>query len=257
MRSIPVAIVTGLAISGIALAVVLSAQQGQGGSDLEALRKEIEALKARQQTLEQQFGQLIAALNQARDPQPQEAAIDISNLPVRGRPDAKVTMVEFSDVQCPFCGRHFRETMPQITRDYVDTGKLRYVFKDFPIESLHPQAPKAHEALHCAKDQGKYWEMWERLFSNPKPLAPSDLVKHAGALGLDESQFKGCLDSGRHASTVSASIQEAVSLGASGTPIVFFGLTEPGSNTVKAIRVIRGAYPYDRFKATIDSLLAQ
>jgi protein-disulfide isomerase len=257
MRSISLVTGVGLLLVGIALGAVLMAQTTSEPSDVAALRKEIEALKARQATLEQQVGQLLAALNQARDPQPEQVPISIANAASRGRADAKVTMIEFSDFQCPFCGRHVRETMPRIDSEYIQTGKVRYVFRDFPIDSLHPQAPKAHEAVNCAGDQGKYWEMWERLFSNPRQLSPAQLVDHGKAVGADPGLMKQCLDSRKYEAAVNASVKEAIGLGASGTPIVFFGLTEPGSDTVKAVRVIRGAYPYDRFKQTIDALLAQ
>lgn len=254
MRSRSIALGTALLLAGVALGVVLSGQPTTPeSSEIAALRKEMEELKKRQQAVEQQLGQILAAINQAREPQ--DVPINIAGAPSKGRADARVTMIEFSDFQCPFCGRHVRETMPRIDREYIQTGKVRYVFRDFPIESLHPQAPKAHEAVNCAKDQGKYWEMWERFFANPRQLAPADLPGHAQALGLDVPRFKECLDSGRHAAAVKASVQDAIGLGASGTPIIFFGLTEPGSDTVKAVRVVRGAYPYDRFKQIIDGLL--
>ncbi len=258
MKSVTAAAGVGLLLAGFVLgAVVDGRQQSPDSSELAALRKDMEALKARQQALEQQLNQLLAALTQARDPQPQQVPINIANAPFRGKADAKVTMIEFSDFQCPYCGRHYRDTMPQIDRDYIQTGKVKYVFRDFPIDSLHPQSPKGHEAANCANEQGKYWEMWNALFSQPKPMAHDDLVEHAKSVGLDVPRFTQCLDSGKYTGAVNASVQEAISLGASGTPIVFFGLTEPGSGTVKAVRVLRGAYPYDRFKATIDSLLAQ
>jgi len=258
MKVVTVAIGAGLLVAGVALGAVLSGQQSSPDSqELSALRKDIEALKTRQQALGQQLNQLLAALTQARDSQPQEAPISIANAPSRGKADAKVTMIEFSDFQCPYCGRHYRETMPQIERDYIQTGKVRYVFRDFPIDSLHPQSPKGHEAANCANEQGKYWEMWNTLFSSPKQMAHDDLIAHAKSVGLDVPRFTQCLDSGKYTAKVNASVQDAIALGASGTPIVFFGLTEPGSETVKAVRVLRGAYPYDRFKATIDALLAQ
>lgn len=259
MKSVTLAVGTGLLLGGFALGAVVGAQQQEsaGSSEIATLRKDIEALKARQQALEQQLNQLIAALTQARDPQPDKVPINIANAPSRGKADAKVTMIEFSDFQCPYCGRHYRETMPKITQEYIETGKVRYVFRDFPIDSLHPQSPKGHEAANCANDQGKYWEMWNALFSNPKQMSHDDLVARAKQIGLDGPRFTQCLDSGKYTGAVNASVQEAITLGASGTPIVFFGLTEPGSGTVKAVRVLRGAYPYDRFKATIDALLAQ
>jgi protein-disulfide isomerase len=254
MPSRMTAIGIGLFVAGIALGVVVTAQQGPS-SEIESLRKEVEALKSRQEQLEAQLGQLLAALGQGREPQ--QVTLSLAGAPTRGRQDAKVTMVEFSDFQCPFCGRHVRETMPQIERDYIQTGKVRYVFRDLPIESLHPQAPKAHEAVHCARDQGKYWELWQRFFANPRQLGIEDMVQHAAAVGLDTAAFRRCVESGAHAGTVRGSLEEASRLGATGTPIIFFGLTEPGSDALTATAVIRGAYPYDRFKTTIESLLAQ
>jgi protein-disulfide isomerase len=254
MKSILVALGGALAATGVMLGVGVPGQQAP--SEIEALRKEVEALKVRQQTLETQLSQLLAAL-QGQPAEPQQVTIDLSNAPARGREDAKVTMVEFSDFQCPFCGRHFRETMPQIDRDYIKTGKVRYVFKDFPIESLHPQAPKAHEAVNCAGEQNKYWEMWARFFSNPRQLAPADLAGHAAAEGLDVGRFEECVSSGRFAGAVRNNIQQAMQLGATGTPWVFLGVTSPGSTTLTATKIIRGAFPYDRFKSVIDELLAQ
>jgi protein-disulfide isomerase len=247
-------LVVALVVAGISLGVVLSGQQGT--SDIDALRKEIEALKTRQQTLETQLSQLLAALR-GEPQQPQEVTIDLTDAPSRGRADAKVTMVEFSDFQCPYCGRHFRETMPKIEQEYIQTGKIRYVFKDLPIESLHPQAPKAHEAANCAAEQNKYWEIWNLFFSNPRQLARPDLTKHAASAGLDVAQFDACVDSGRYHGAVQKSVEHAMNLGASGTPFIFLGITQPGSNTLLATQTIRGAYPYDRFKSTIDALLAQ
>lgn len=255
MKSVTIALAVALAVAGIALGVVLSGQQGT--PEIDALRKEIEALKARQQALESQLSQLLAALGQGEPREPQQVTIDLSNAPSRGRDDAKVTMVEFSDFQCPYCGRHFRETMPQLDREYIQTGKVRYVFKDFPIDSLHPQAPKAHEAANCAGDQNKYWEMWSRFFSNPRQLARADLSTHAAAEGLDVARFNECVESGRYAAAVQSSVEQAMGLGATGTPYIFFGITQPGGRALTATRMIRGAFPYERFKSTIDALLVQ
>ena len=254
MKSVTIALGIALSVVSISLGVVLYGQQRT--SEIDALRKDIEALKARQETLESQLAQLLAALR-GEPQQPEKVTIDLSGARSRGRADAKVTLVEFSDFQCPFCGRHFRETMPQIDREYIQTGKVRYVFKDFPIETLHPQAPKAHEAANCAGDQNKYWEMWNRLFSNPRQFARPDLSKHAAAEGLDVARFDECVDSGRYTASVKNSVEEAMSLGATGTPYIFLGVTQPGSDTLTATRLIRGAFPYERFKSAIDELLAQ
>ena len=146
--------------------------------------------------------------------------------------------------------------MPKIEADFIKTGKVKYVSRDLPLESIHPFAFKAAEATHCAGDKGKYWEMHDLLFANQRELAPKDLSKHAEALGLDVAAFDKCLESGKHAGRIRKDMAESEKVGARGTPIFFLGLTEPNSSQVKAVRVIRGAHPYAAFKEAIDSLLA-
>ncbi len=146
--------------------------------------------------------------------------------------------------------------MPQIERDYIKTGKVKYVVRDFPIESIHPQAFKAHEAANCAGEQGKYWEMHDRLFTNPRALRLKSLSGYAEAIGLDLPTFKKCLSSGKHEAEIRADMDDGVKAGVRGTPTFLLGLTEPNSSKVKATQLIRGAQPYSRFKQAIDRLLA-
>lgn len=143
-----------------------------------------------------------------------------------GDPGAPVTIAEFSDYQCPFCASYFRETWPQLKAAFVDTGRVRYVFKDFPLTNIHPQAPKAHEAARCAGEQGAYWDMHARLFSGQaqwgRALDHVAVLKDSAAeLGLEMSDFETCLVSGRWASAVNADIAEGVGLGVRGTPTFF------------------------------------
>lgn len=146
--------------------------------------------------------------------------------------------------------------MPQIEKDYIKTGKVKYVVRDFPLESIHPQAFKAHEAANCAGDQGKYWEMHDRLFTNQKALGLKALPGHAEVVGLDLPTFEACLSSGKHSSEIRADLAEGIKAGVRGTPTFLLGLTEPNASKVKATRIIRGAQPYFRFKQVIDRLLA-
>jgi protein-disulfide isomerase len=111
----------------------------------------------------------------------------------RGDGDATLALLEFSDFECPFCGRFATEIYPQIERDYIEQGRLRYMFVDDPIEQMHPNAFKAHEAALCAGEQGKYWEMHARLFANQKALAPEALRSHAEAAGADGAALQACL----------------------------------------------------------------
>lgn len=145
---------------------------------------------------------------------------------VLGDPDAPVTIVEFSDYQCPFCLRYFNETLPQIKANLIDTGRVRYEFKDFPLVSIHPQAPKAHAAARCAGDQAAYWEMHDVLFADQPEWStladPVPLLKElAAGLGLDTTAFNTCLDSDKWASAIEAEINEGLGLGLSGTPTFF------------------------------------
>jgi len=123
-------------------------------------------------------------------------------------------------------------------------SKVRLVWKDFPLMSIHPQAFKASEAAHCAGDQGKYWEYHDRLFDNQKAMDVDSLKKHAAALGLDAAAFDACLDSGKHAPRVRAGLEAGMRLGVSSTPSVFING-----------RLLTGAQPFEAFQAVIDDEL--
>ena len=254
------------AVLGLLLAQTAAAQSGD---DVRALGKEVEALKAGQAALQkdlQEIKSLLQAQAQAQaapaparapaTPEVVDVVLSVDGAPIKGERTAKVTVVEFTDYQCPFCSRHFRQVWPQLEQDYVKTGKARFVLRDLPLEAIHPQAFKAAEATYCAGAQGKVWEMHDRLFANQGALARKDLSAHAQALGLEVEAFDKCVDGGTGAARIRKDMAESEKVGARGTPIFFLGLTEPNSSQVKAVRVIRGAHPYAAFKEAIDSLLA-
>lgn len=114
----------------------------------------------------------------------------IGRAALRGDPHAKLAVVEFSDFQCPFCARYFKETLIDIQRDYIAKGQAAYVFVNFPLESIHKLAFKAAEAAACAGDQGRYWDMHDQLFANQNVLTEPDLIDHARALGLEPLRFR-------------------------------------------------------------------
>ena len=250
----------------IVVLVLTQPATAQPGEDLRALGQEIEALTAGQTTIRKEVEEIKRLLRAAqaaprrapaaRAVEPSDVLLSVEGAPFRGDEGAKVTVVEFTDYQCPFCSRHFRQTWSELERDYVKTGKVKYVIRDLPLESLHPQAFKAAEATHCAGDQGKYWEMHDRLFSSQGALGRKDLSDHAQALGLDVGTFDQCVDGGKGAARIRKDIADSETAGARGTPIFFIGLTEPTGSSIKALAVIRGARPYAVFKEAIDSLLA-
>ena len=127
---------------------------------------------------------------------------------------------------------------------------------DLPLESIHKNAFKAAEAARCAKEQGKYWEMHERLFVNPQTLNPPDLVGHATAIGLKEDEFKKCLDDGTYAAAVRKDMAEAQKAGVTGTPAFFLAVPEGNDGKVKVVQRLSGAQPFAAFQAAIDGALA-
>ena len=241
--------------------MVISTVYGELASqeDLGALRREIEDLKEGQKAIREDLKAikgLLSASQKARNPvQEVERILKVSDDPTKGNRNATLTLIEFTDYQCPFCGRHTRSVLPQIEKELIDTGKIRYVLRDFPLSSIHPQAAKAHEAAHCAGEQGKYWEMHDQLFANQKDLEADKLVGHAQAAGVsDAPAFQACLDSGKYEARLKASLKEGTEAGIRGTPSFLLGQTKP-KGTVKAVKLIRGAQPFPVFQQQIDALL--
>ena len=226
--------------------------------ELAALRAELEALKAGQASIQRDLQEIKRLLLEG-PPEPTlplpESPIAVAGAASKGNPEATLTLIEFSDYQCPFCARHVRDTLTEIDKTYVSTGKVRYVFRNFPIESIHALAFRAHEAAACAAEQGKFWEMHSRLFTNQKALGPEDLQKHAETIGLELSKFQTCFDSRRLSARIREDIAEGRSLGVNGTPMFFVGITQPKDGKVKALRVLRGAQDFEAFRNAIESLL--
>ncbi|PYR49461.1 MAG: hypothetical protein DMF95_12325 [Acidobacteria bacterium] len=156
-------------------------------SDLTDLRKEIETLRATQLAMQTDLQEIKAILQrptQAAHPSGPvaNAIVSLRDVMIKGNVTARVALVEFSDYECPFCGRYATQSFPEVEREYIDTGKIQYAFIDFPLESIHPQAVKAAEAALCAGDQGIYWDMHDRLMRNQNARSPSALPTQAAAM---------------------------------------------------------------------------
>jgi protein-disulfide isomerase len=165
-----------------------------------------------------------------------------------GPEDAQVTLVEFTDYQCPFCKRHFDQTEAQLQSEYIKTGKMRWVIRDLPL-SFHQNAHLAAEAARCAGDQNKYKQMHDKLFETQTVWAESATAQtiiagYAKVLGMDGTIFTQCLSSGKHKAAVDADLALAGRMGANGTP-TFFVNGQP----------LIGAQPFSAFKAVIDAAL--
>lgn len=175
--------------------------------------------------------------------------------PFLGPQKAKVTIIEFTDYQCPFCRRFWRETLEQIKQEYINSGKsVKFVLRDFPLSSIHPMAQKYSEAAECAEDQRKYWEMHDKIFQEQDKLGQgtissygiSDIKKWAGDLGLNSFEFNQCLDSDKYASEVKKDFDDGSRAGVNGTPTFFINA-----------RVLVGSQPFENFKTIIDQELKE
>ncbi len=181
--------------------------------------------------------------------------VSLDDDPVKGDPNAPVTVVEYSDFQCPFCSRFYQQTLPQLEKKYIETGKVKFVYKDFPIDGIHPNARPAHIAAECADEQGKFWEYHDLLFDKQgewKGISTVDVdakfKEYATDLGLS-SEFASCLKSDKISEEVNQDYLEGQRHGATGTPTFFIGNDKDGF--VK----LRGAQPFASFESQIESYL--
>jgi protein-disulfide isomerase len=179
--------------------------------------------------------------------------ISIGNAPLLGSAEAKVTVVEFSDFQCPFCASFFSNTLSELKKEYIDTGKIKFYYKHYPLD-FHQNAKVASVASECAKEQSKFWEYHNTLLGNQtlwETTTGNDTVKtfegYAENLGLDSSRFKPCLDSMKYERTVDSDLQQGSIMGITGTPSFFVGME--GKYTL-----IEGAQPFESFKRAIDDV---
>jgi protein-disulfide isomerase len=176
-----------------------------------------------------------------KEPRVVRVGVSTQNAPFLGPADAPVTIVEFSDFHCPYCKR----VLPSLTEVRSRYGdKVKLVFRDFPLDRLHPQARGAAEAARCAHDQNKFWEYHDVLFSNAPQASPVHLKAYAEQVGLDAQTFERCLTSGKHAAGVQRDLDEGMRLGVSGTPAFFVNG-----------RLLSGAQPVERFVRMIDDEL--
>jgi protein-disulfide isomerase len=180
-------------------------------------------------------------------------ALTIAGRPSLGSAAAPITFIEFSDFQCPFCGRYVRDTLPKILAAYVDTGKIHYVFRHYPIAELHPQAPMSARAADCAHQQGRFWPMHDRLFASPTDHSQGPLTALASASGLNMSSFAACMSAGARP-LLREDYDAGTAGGMAGTPAFFMGPVTQGG-TVQVTHTVYGAQPYEAFATVIDAAL--
>jgi len=209
--------------------------------------------------LEDAIAKLELKLLQNQLPTKQPSApvkISVDDDPIIGNPDAPITIVEFSDFQCPFCARFHTQTLPLILEEYIEQGKVKLVFRDFPIQSIHPNALPASVAAECANEQDKFREMHDVLFEKQSEWNKLETVnalslfsQYASDMQLDQEAFDSCLSSGKYIPEIKNDLDDGRDYGVSGTPGFFVGNDEIGYVELK------GAQPFESFKKVIDAQL--
>lgn len=198
-------------------------------------------------------GNTFSAAPQAEDePQFVHVSLDAREYSL-GRSDAPLTLLEFTDYQCPYCRRFQAETWPLIKKNYIDTGKLRFIVRDLPLQ-FHSSAMPAAEAAHCAGEQGKFWEMHHALLTGDDPLADGGIDRRATQLGLDLERLHACTKASRYESAIARNMAAADALHVNGTPAFVLGRIANGGLEGQ---LVSGAQPYVEFDAAFRQLLAQ
>jgi len=208
--------------------------------EIRELRRAIEGLRGRRP--------------QAERPPDEKVKVDVAGGPVLGRADAPVTLVEFTDLECPYCRAFHVGAFERLKREYIDTGKVRFVTRDFPLD-FHPNARPAALAVRCGGEQGKFWEMRHGVTLNAGALNRELYDRLARELGLDAGRFSACIAADRYRAEIDRDVAEAQSAGISGTPTFVLGATTPGT-TVEGQRIV-GALPFPVFEARIKALLGE
>ena len=237
-------ILVGVVISAASTARAEGITPEQADQILNELKQIRQLLQQQQTLLRQNTGRRAA-------PPDQKVKLKLVDTYALGSDDAPVTLVEFTDYQCPYCSKFHQMTFPQIKKNYIDTGKIRFVSRDLPLD-FHKNALQAARATRCAGEQNKYWEIRHVLGSNPKNLGKEEILKYALVEQLNLEQFQSCFESDEYEKEINQDIADAHSVGITGTPGFVLGRTS--KNDFEGIK-IKGAFPYSAFAKKIDKLL--
>ena len=243
------------------LALTLLMSQGSGAAqtqndDLVKLKDEVARLNAQQL-------QILASLDELKKmmkgPSPPALkppqTMGVAGEPYKGEPTAKLAIIEYADFQCPFCRRFEHDIYPQIRDSYVSSGKLKFFHRDMPL-AFHQGAMPAARAVHCATEQGKFWEMHDSLLGDAASLTAADIDERAGKLGLNVAELDSCISSDRFAAMIQRSVTEASEMQISGTPTFIIGTLDAHGELMSVRKTVVGAASFDSFKAALDPLLA-
>ena len=237
------------------LALILAAPLGaQGTGKEEGITRQqanqiLEELRNIRQLLEKQ-GNAAAP----KPSEPPKAKLNMTGAEMLGSKNAPLTMVEFTDYQCPFCQRFHTTVFSEIKKNYIDTGKVRFYSRDMPLDSMHPNAIRAAQAARCASEQGQFWALRDIMGANPNKLDMESLVADAAGLKMDTAKFRACVESDKYKQAIQSDVLEAMKIGADGTPTFVIG-----KSTADGVdgEVLVGAMPYEIFDRKLKAIEAK
>jgi protein-disulfide isomerase len=219
---------------------------------LQEIRRDLKSIKQDVQQLRNDIETIQA--ERSGNKKSRIAKVSLSDKPRMGEGEAKIAIIEFSDFECPFCRRHNSQTLPKLKETYIDTGKVQYVMRDYPL-SFHRQAKSAAIAANCAGKQNNYWQMHDKLFSHKGGFKREAYISLAKELELDDGQYIRCLDDPAEAKLVDEDTTYGSSIGVRGTPAFFIG-TIKGDQIVE-VKHVQGAQPFSSFQRIIDGMLKE
>lgn len=211
----------------------------------------LDELREVRQLLQQQGAMLQQLAEKNGPPAPTRAKLDLAGFQMLGSKDAPLTLVEFTDYQCPYCRQFHVNTFGELKKNYIDTGKVRFYSRDLPLDQIHPNASRAAQAARCASDQGQFWTMRDLMGAHPDKLDLENLVTEAGTLKMDTKVFRGCIESQKYKEAVQTDVLEAMKIGAEATPTFVLGKSTPQGVDGQ---LIVGAQPYNEFVKAISKL---
>ena len=235
-----------------ALALLLPCVRAQAAAGSPAQEPGITRQQAQEILQElRQIRQLLERQQQPPAGPPAKIKMNLEGAQMLGSKNAPITMVEFTDYQCPFCQSFHAQTFGQLKKNFIDTGKVRFFSRDLPLDSMHPDAMRAAEAGRCAADQGQFWKLRDVMGNHPDKLDLPSLLADAEFLKLDVTAFRVCVVSEKYKSDIQADMMEAMRVGADGTPAFVVGKTTPEG--IEGDLLV-GAQPYNTFELKLKSL---
>jgi protein-disulfide isomerase len=252
----------------VSLILIVSARGSSRASDpatprtQESIQQQLDELKAGQDRLFKELEEIKKLLgttaghdtSAGKPATPKVSTANVHGEPYRGTNTARAAIIEYSDFDCSFCGRYSRDIFPQLDREYIQTGKVRYFFRDLP-EPGNTNAWFKARAARCAGDQGKFWQMHELLFSTQSATG-KDLAALAQTLGMDNGAFSSCLSTEKYLANIQRSVAGAKRMGLYGTPAFLIGMVTDDGDFVRVSQVLVGANTYETLKTILDDLLA-